>query len=42
MGEFSVNFVKVCEWFYGCELIGSKLYLNQGKTRLPNCPLFWK
>jgi len=21
MGEFSVNFVKVCEWFYGFEVI---------------------
>jgi len=42
VGEFSVKFVKVCEWFDGCEVIDLKLYLNQGKTRLRNCPLFWK
>jgi len=37
-GGFRVNFVKVCKWFHG--MIDKKLYLNQRKTRLPNCVLF--
>jgi len=32
-GWFRVKFVKVCEWFDGCDML-------KGKTRLPNCPLF--
>ena len=37
-GGFRVNFVKVCEWFDG--MIDYNLYLNQRKTRLPNCASF--
>jgi len=37
-GGFRVKFVKVCEWFDGCDRL--KIILNQGKTRLLNCPLF--
>ena len=37
-GGFRLKFVKVCEWFDGCDRL--KLYLNQRKTKLPNCTLF--
>jgi len=38
VGGFRVKFVKVCEWFDGCDRL--KLYLNNKKTRLPKCTLF--
>ena len=38
VGGFRVMFVKVHEWFVGCDRL--KIIFKSKKTRLPNCPLF--
>jgi len=38
VGGFRVMFVKVHEWFVGCDKL--KIIFKSKKRRLPNCPLF--
>ena len=37
-GGFRVKFVKLCEWFDGCDRL--KIIFKSRKKILPNCALF--